>query len=161
MNRSQIKAKKLRRRQLDALCAHIKSEQNLTLYSGSWLREVRLALGMSLTQLSRRLGISTPNLKKLELSESKKTIELKTLQKVAAAMNCRVIYTIVPEKNFESFEEILEEQAKTVATKLMKTISRTMVLEDQGVSQTENNIMIKDLADELLQNLDKRLWDIV
>lgn len=160
MDRSQIKAKKLRRRQLDALNNHIRSEKYLTPISGTWLQEVRQVLGLSLTQLSRRLGISAPNLKKLELSEAKQTIELKTLQKVAAAMDCRVIYAIVPQQNFASFEAILEERAKAVATALMGKISQTMSLEAQGVGATETQLQIKDLAEELLQNLDKRLWDL-
>ena len=54
-----------------------------------WIRAIRDGLGLSSAQLGKRLGITQPSVTALEQSEAKGTIELATLRRVAAAMDCR------------------------------------------------------------------------
>src|SRR5689334_6307097 len=76
-----------------------------------WLRAVRDALGMTTTQLAKRLKISQPTLFEYEKREVEGSLTLNTLEKAAQAMGCRLIYAIVPE---DSLEAIVHKQAETV-----------------------------------------------
>jgi predicted DNA-binding mobile mystery protein A len=114
---------------------------------------------MSAVQMARMLGITPPTLKKLETSEAKQTIELRTLQRLATAMNCRLVYAIVPELEYGSLEAILKRRAREVAAKIVAHVSHTMSLEDQAVTDEERDQQIEDTAADLIRTLDKRLWD--
>ncbi len=67
-----------------------------------WIKAIREALGMSTAQLAKRLGIKQPSLVALEQSEAKGTIELATLRRVAEALDCTLVYALVPNKPLES-----------------------------------------------------------
>jgi predicted DNA-binding mobile mystery protein A len=120
-----------------------------------WIREIRQALGMSGTQLASRLGITRPSLVDIEEGEVKKSVTLKTLDKVAAALGCKVVYAIVPP---ESLQRSLEERAHQVAVRIVERLSQTMALEEQQVTSRERDRQIKEIADELVRTLSKELW---
>ena len=60
-----------------------------------WLRELRQISGVACEDIAERLNISTRALHKLEQAEADGTITLKTLRKVAEAMECQVVYGVV------------------------------------------------------------------
>lgn len=159
MDKRKNKGKKLRRRQLDALYTKLKPLAEASNASGSWLRDIREALGISSVQFAKRLGISKQAYLKLETSEEKRTIELATLSRVAEAIGFRVVYAIVPSGTHSSLESILHERAIKIATNFVNKVSRTMALEDQAIAKKEREQQIVELADELVADLDKRLWD--
>jgi predicted DNA-binding mobile mystery protein A len=159
MDKRKNKGKKLRRRQLDALYAKLKPFADASQASGGWLRDIREALGISSVQFAKRLGISKQAYLKLETSEEKRTIELATLSRVAEAIGFRVVYAIVPSGLQTGLESMLRERAIKVATKFVNKVSRTMELEDQAIAKREREQQIAELADELVADLDKRLWD--
>lgn len=64
--------------------------------SKGWIRAIREALGMSLRQMASRLGTSAPGARKLEESEANGTISLKSLRRAAEALDCIIIYALVP-----------------------------------------------------------------
>jgi transcriptional regulator with XRE-family HTH domain len=53
---------------------------------------------MSSAQLAQRLKIKQPSLVDLEKSEAKGSIELATLRRVAEALDCTLVYALVPNK---------------------------------------------------------------
>ncbi|MSX94645.1 MAG: helix-turn-helix domain-containing protein, partial [Actinobacteria bacterium] len=59
-----------------------------------WIRAIRDALGLSTRQLADRLDVSGPAVTGLEASERAGTIQLDTLRRVAAAMECEVVYAL-------------------------------------------------------------------
>jgi transcriptional regulator with XRE-family HTH domain len=61
-----------------------------------WLRRVRLALGVHATDLARELDVNTSVIFRLEKSEEMKAASLRALEKAAGAMDCRLVYAIVP-----------------------------------------------------------------
>lgn len=61
-----------------------------------WVKTIRLALGMSSDTLGNRLGISAQGLRKLEMSEADRSITLKTLDRLAGALDCEVHYILAP-----------------------------------------------------------------
>ena len=64
-----------------------------------WLRTVRTALGMSGTQLAKKLGVTKARVSKAETDEPHGSVTLKTMQTMAEAMDCKFVYAIVPKQN--------------------------------------------------------------
>src|SRR5476649_1328157 len=67
-----------------------------------WTKAIREALGMTTAQLAKRLGIKQPSVVAIEQSEEKETIEFATLRRLAAALNCTLVYTFVPKNPLEA-----------------------------------------------------------
>lgn len=92
----------------------------------------------------------------MEKNEAGGRIQLDTLAQLARAMDCELVYAIVPRNSERSLQRIIDDRAREVALKTLTSVTSTMVLENQAV----------DLKDELrLQyfiqdSLDERsLWD--
>jgi predicted DNA-binding mobile mystery protein A len=77
-----------------------------------WLRKVRKTLGMQASGIAKDLKISPSMVFQLERSEWKETITLKRLKEVAWAMECELVYCIVPREG--SFDDQLMVYAKRV-----------------------------------------------
>ena len=159
MDKRKNKTKKLRRRQLDSLFGKLRPLTEVAIPSHGWIRDIREALGISPTQFATRLGISRQAFQKLEASEGKQTIELNTLRRIAKAIDCCVVYAILPNSSQGTLESLVQKRALKIATDLVGKVSRTMGLEDQAIAKKERDQQIHEFADELIANLDKRLWD--
>jgi predicted DNA-binding mobile mystery protein A len=122
--------------------------------SKGWIRAIREGLGMTAAQLAKRLGVTQATLSTLELSETRGTIQLDTLRRVAAAMNCTLVYALVPA---EPLEKIVQDRARSVAGEDLQPIQHSMRLENQELAPKEQE---KLLADYIRDELDpRRLWD--
>ncbi|WP_372655448.1 helix-turn-helix domain-containing protein [Halobacteriovorax sp.] len=119
----------------------------------SFSRYIRGALGMSLGQLSARLGVAPSTASELEKREEKGNITLNRLRDLADALECDVQYTFVPRK---SIQEIVEDQAKKKSIKSMSMSDTHMSLEDQKVT-TDFETRLEDLVDDYKYS--KYLWD--
>jgi predicted DNA-binding mobile mystery protein A len=123
-----------------------------------WIKAIRGALGMTTQQLAERMGIDQPGAYRLEKREAQGTIALETLERAAKAMNCKVVYAIVPDDGFLDLDAILDERSMSLAKSLMKKVSHSMRLEDQDVEQRDKQEQLQRLARELKEKLDPRLW---
>ena len=121
-----------------------------------WIRTVRKALGMSGAALARRLGVTRALVSNTEKSELGGGVTLKTMQKMAMAMNCRFVYAIVPE---EDVEELLRKRAIEKARRLVKAAGVQMALEDQALSKKSMEDQVQRLADEMLEQSSSDLWN--
>ena len=121
-----------------------------------WIRTVRQALGMSLAQLGSRLGRTRVAVSKNEKAEVTGQMTLKTLTMIADALECDLAYQLVPRK---PVQDIIKTQAYKKATKIVQTASMHMSLEDQALSKADNEAKITRIADELIRDLPKDLWD--
>src|SRR4051812_25914655 len=83
-----------------------------------WIKAIREALGMTTAQLARRLAMAQPSVIDIERSEAKGTIQLATLRRVAEAMNCKLVYALVPN---EPLEKIVHDRARRVAARRLKS----------------------------------------
>jgi transcriptional regulator with XRE-family HTH domain len=63
-----------------------------------WLREIRLAVGIPATEVAAKAGISRSEVFRGEEREMEQRITLATLERLAAAMDCRVVYAVIPKK---------------------------------------------------------------
>ncbi len=123
-----------------------------------WLKAIRGALGMTTQQLADRLGIDQAGITRHEAREQKGTITLETMNAIARAMQCKVVYAIVPDENFQSLDAILENQAHSKATEILKKVSHSMRLEAQEISDDDKQRQLLRLAAELKEKMDSRLW---
>ena len=124
--------------------------------SRGWIRAVRETLGMTTRQLAERLGMKQPSLVELEQGEAAGTITVKTLERVAEALGCRLVYALMP---IQPLTKTLEEQAIKVARQKLAAVDQTMRLEDQAVhEQATRNATERRLVEELLRR-PARLWD--
>jgi predicted DNA-binding mobile mystery protein A len=64
----------------------------------SWVRAVRQATGITGKEIARRMGVSEPELYRLERAEAKSRIELGSLRRAAEALDCEMIYALMPRK---------------------------------------------------------------
>jgi len=92
----------------------------------------------------------------MEQREKKGTISLETLEQVAKAMDCKLVYCLVPN---DSLDKILEKQARHIAKKRIKAINHSMKLEKQELNQKQLQQQEEDLIQELLQGDPKKLWN--
>jgi len=95
-----------------------------------WIRAIRDSLGMTGSQLAARLKIRPPSLVDLEKSEATGAIQLKTLSRVAEALDCTLVYALVPKT---SLEDAVQTRARKIALRDLKRVAHTMKLEDQSV----------------------------
>lgn len=126
---------------------------------GGWVRAIREALGMTQIQLGARVGagISRQSIQDLEKAEAERRITLDSLDRLARAMNCRVVYALVPETGTP--DDLRQRQANLMAAALLKPTAHSMKLEAQGVSAEENERHRKLLAEALLRGSPRKLWE--
>jgi len=121
-----------------------------------WVRAIREALGMSGAQLAARLNVTRQTIRDLEQSEATGKITLDSLNRLAGALGCRVVYALVPEK---PLREMQRERARALADSLVKSVSHSMALEAQSVGDREERRQREQLVQRLLQGDPKKLWD--
>ena len=118
-----------------------------------WIRAIRDALGMTAEQLANRLGVKQPTLHKLEQSEVKGSIELATLRRVAAALDCTLVYAFVPK---QSLEETVRARARSFTRRRFVPVEHSMLLEDQKVEGKAE----EERVDEVLRETRlSKLWE--
>jgi predicted DNA-binding mobile mystery protein A len=118
-----------------------------------WVRAIRDALGMTTPQLGARLGITQQSASGLERSEASGTISVNTLRRAAEALNCRLVYALVPET---SLAEIFDRQARLVALRDLERVEHSMRLEDQGTSSADREERITNYIRDVLR--DRDIW---
>jgi len=123
-----------------------------------WLRSIRDALGMTSEQLGQQIRVSQPTILEYEQREQKGTITLNSLRKAAEGLGCRLRYALVPKES--SLQELREKAARKAAARMVEKTSRSMVLEDQEVSESEKEKQVEELSRELLEEWDNSIWDI-
>lgn len=121
-----------------------------------WLRAIRDALGMTTTQLARRLGVSQPRIVELEKAEVAATVTVQSLQRAAEALGCRFVYALIPEK---PLAETIRKRAEEVADRRSSAVEHTMRLEDQEVRDKKVARELRERVIEELLRRRARLWD--
>ena len=124
--------------------------------ASGWVREIRTAIGMSSAQLAHRMTMSASAVTQLEQAESRGAISLQTLERAAAALDCTVVYALVPRTSLANMRKT---QADRTATEHSKRVTQTMRLESQGVPAAERATQQHELAEDLLRSWSRRLWD--
>ena len=111
---------------------------------------------MSSTQLAKRMKVSPQFVRKLEKGEAAGTITLASLNRAAEALECKIVYALVPGKYLE---ETRRERARLLAHALRNRAAHSMTLENQGVSDRKSDRYRKALVEVLLRGSPRKLWD--
>jgi predicted DNA-binding mobile mystery protein A len=148
--------KRLRLRQIDRQLHALVPIASTPRPRDGWAKAIREALGIQLTQQARTLRIAPSVLTNLEKSEARSSITLKSLDRLAASLNCRLVYAMVPAT---SLEELRRERAKRIATATISRVEHSMRLEDQAISEAATERQIEELTNTLLNEWRAELWD--
>lgn len=121
-----------------------------------WLRTVRTALGMSGTQLAKKLGVTKARVSKAEQDEPHGSVTLKTMQTMAEAMDCKFVYTIIPK---QKVEQVIKARAIHKARSRVKTASTHMALEAQSLSKEQLEYEVERVAAQLVDKMPSDFWN--
>jgi predicted DNA-binding mobile mystery protein A len=102
---------------------------------------------MSSRQLAARLGLSQPAVSQLERSEVAGRIQLNSLRRAAAALDCEFVYALVPRT---SLEETLDNRARALARRHLASLVGTLSPDDYERDVDALAAMLRDAG---------RLWD--
>jgi predicted DNA-binding mobile mystery protein A len=154
MNSNRRNLNTLARFALDAQLQPLRGMEPLLRPERGWIRAIREAIGMTTGQFAKRLGVAQPRVAALERAESNEVVTLKSLRQAAEALDCVLVYALVPKA---PLDEVVKTRARLVAEQQLARTDQTMRLENQAVSRARLERARDDLAEELLRN-DKRLW---
>ena len=145
----------LARKHLDKKLSPLRDSKALLRPPKGWVKALREALGMTAEQLARRIGVTKPRVYEIERAELSGSITLDSLERAAQAMDCQLVYALIPRQPLQT---MVEQRALLEAKKRMRTAAHTMTLEDQAVEETELHEQIEVLAKELLNQKGSILW---
>lgn len=123
--------------------------------AGGWLQAIRQALGMTTRQLARRVGVTQGAVVIAERNEARQDITLATLRRYAQAMDCDVVYAIVPRR---PIHETIQAQADRMAREEVARVRQSMSLEAQATDSDFAEHEIEELKRKLLAGRRSRLW---
>lgn len=144
------------RRQLDKRLTSLTNPDALARPPQGWVRAIREAIGMTTGQFAQRLGVRQPRTIALEKAEASGSITLESLERAAQALDCRLVYALVPRKPLET---LVEERAALLAKKRLKSARHTMALEAQSVAEADEAAQLERLTRKLLEQSSSALWD--
>jgi predicted DNA-binding mobile mystery protein A len=144
------------RKQLDKRLNILQNVDVLARPPRGWIKAIREALGMTSAQLGKRLGVSQPRVLGIEKAEASGSITLESLERAARALDCRLVYAIVPRKPLEL---LVEDRARTLAKKRLRATSHSMALEDQRVDEADEQDHLERIVQKLLDQPGSALWE--
>src|SRR4051812_32590668 len=127
----------LRINQIDNAISPLKSISTTRPQKG-WVRAIREALGVTTTDLAKKLGRYPSHVTHIEKAEADYRITLGNLREAAQALDCDLVYFLVPRGG--SLRDLAERKARTQASALVRSVEHSMALEDQAVGGVEEKI---------------------
>lgn len=143
---------------LDHLDSSLKRYRRLRGFAppdGGWLRAIRVALGLSISQLASRSGRTAGQLSRAERVEANGRISLRQLSEIAADLDCELSYVLIPKS---SLRETIETQAERIARDEAMSVYHSMSLDNKTVSKTFLKRQIAEAKSELLLGNWRWLW---
>jgi len=146
--------KTVARRRLDEKITRFQPSEQYAPPKSGWIKAVRQALGMSGVQFAKRLGVAWQSMDDLEKSETKGSITLASLHRAADALDCDLVYALVPRT---SLQQTIDDRARTIARRALARVDQTMTLEDQKVTDASVQQRIDDYIREHVR--DRDIWN--
>lgn len=145
----------LQREQLDFRLNRIRA-LHIAAPKRGWIHAIRTTLGMTTRQLAVRVGVAQRVVVGFEQSEERDSISLATLRRVARAMDCELVYALVPRR---PLSKTLEQRANELARAELARVAHSMSLEDQAVPPRAMKRQRAAIAREILEERRRDLWD--
>jgi predicted DNA-binding mobile mystery protein A len=130
--------RKLRLKQVDRSLAPFRAAREIPRPAKGWIRAIRQALGVSSSELAKRMGTSRQLPLQLEKGEAADSITLRSLRAMADALDCDLVYALVPRA--DSMQQLLEARARAEAKQHVLAVEHSMALEDQAVGRIEEAV---------------------
>jgi predicted DNA-binding mobile mystery protein A len=122
----------------------------------SWIKTIRKTLNMTTAQLASRLDTSQQSISRIENNESEGSVTLRTMHKVAEAMDCDFVYYFLPKT---SLHENIDRQLDAFAKTLLNRVTHTMSLEQQDIDEGKRQQLFLDIRNQLAHMPTRRIWD--
>lgn len=148
-------ARSLKIEQLDRVLSTLWKAAPRQAPRSGWIAEIRSALGMTVTQFAQRVGVSKTTALAYQRNEIADTITLRSLRKSADALNCDLVYALIPRK---SLDETINERIQEKAVARILAVSVTMGLEAQSTGAKFNRQRLDDLITQWRQKPPADLW---
>lgn len=149
--------KSLQMNQLDGKMQAFATVQGIVPPPTGWIKAVRLALGMSLEQLGKRLSITKQSTQALEDRERDGSVTIRSLRDAADAIDMQLVYGFVAKDG--SLEALIDRKAEELAKEIVRRTSNTMKLEDQENSRQRIEKAIAERTMAIKSEMPKALWD--
>lgn len=143
------------RKHLDKRLHALRNQMAFARPPRGWVKAIREALGMTAAQLAKRIGVTRPRVYEIEKSELSGSITLSSLERAAHALDCQLVYALVPRVSLEAYTQ---EHAIKRAITLLKKTTHSMALEDQRVDRADEQEQVKLLAKKLAETAGSDLW---
>jgi predicted DNA-binding mobile mystery protein A len=133
--------RELRLNQLDRSLEPFVGSHSLSRPQRGWLRAVREALGITIREIARKMRKTPQTVASFEKSEAADRITLQTLRHYAEAMDCELVYAIVPKAG--SLKKLAENRARKKIESDVRAVEHTMALEDQATNGIQDKIELE------------------
>ena len=124
--------------QLDRRLEPYRAARKVSRPAKGGVRALRQALGVSSAELARRLGTSRQLPLQLEKAEAEDRITLKSLRAMAHALDCELVYALVPRA--DTLHALVEDRARAEAKQRVLGVEHSMALENQAVGGIDQAI---------------------
>jgi predicted DNA-binding mobile mystery protein A len=149
--------KSLQLQQLNSKMLGFASLKQAAIPPTGWIKAIRIAIGMSMQQLGKKLNVSKQGVMDMEKREKDGSITIKSLREIARAMDMQLVYGFVP--NDGSLDALIEKRSTELATQIVMRTANTMKLEDQANSKKRIEAAIEERATAIQNEMPKILWD--
>ena len=129
-----------------------------------WVAATREALGMSVRDLGKRIGIGSSSVSRLEQRERDETVSLAALRKAADGLDCDLVYALVPRVETpgntpgdDLLDALIMKHARRAAAEDIERVGKTMALENQAISRESLGAQVDERAAALAAD-PRRLW---
>ncbi|WP_082596340.1 helix-turn-helix domain-containing protein [Sphingomonas sp. Root241] len=119
--------------------------------SPGWITAIRRAVGLSANMLANRMGMNRATVVRLEQREVTEEISLKALRMMAEALDCSLLYALVPRQS-------LEERTRQRATELADAMLASGQQGSRSAGKVASDEVRTRLIDDLLSGDPRRLW---
>lgn len=128
----------LRLKQLDRALKPFRAARKTRRPLKGWLHAIRQAAGIPASEVAAAIGRSRSLPPQLERAEAQDRITLKSLRNAANALDCDLIYALVPRRG--SLRDLIEHRARTQAKRRVLAVEHSMALEDQAAGRVNEAV---------------------
>jgi predicted DNA-binding mobile mystery protein A len=121
-----------------------------------WIRAIRETLGLTGEQLARQLGTNKQRISRIEQDEIQGKLTLNTLRSVAEALDCSLVYGLVPK---QSLDQTIKQRAVQLAQKQITRSSQMMRVGTREIGALEKSQILHDLVNDIMEEMPKSLWE--
>lgn len=111
---------------------------------------------MTNKQFAKRLQRKPQTVLDLQKREAAQTIQLNTLRELAEAMDCELVYAIVPR---QPLDQMIGERAGALARRTLRRTGHSMELERQGLGVREQERALEREIERVLSGSRRKLWE--